>query len=79
LNLETSSVEVLLSVDDRKNKESILGGVPQVPSFLRESWFHIPDFEYGQPSRKNETNSSLLRRYLETHTNSAHFSKLLNY
>lgn len=79
MNLETSLVEVLISVDDRKNKESILGGVPQVPSFFRESWFHIPDFEYGQPQRKNETNASILRRYLETHSNSAHFSKLLNY
>lgn len=39
VNLETSAVEVLLTVDDRKNKESFLSGLPTVPSFFRDSVF----------------------------------------
>jgi hypothetical protein len=53
LNLETSSVEVLLTVDDKQSKESYLGGLPTVPSFLKESVFF--DSEY-HGFKKNETN-----------------------
>jgi len=64
LNLETSSVEVLLTVDERKTKESVLGGIPTVPSYFRESLFHVSDYDYGQPQKHAETNTSVLRRYL---------------
>jgi hypothetical protein len=47
VNLETCTVEVLLSVDDRKNKESVLSGIPTVPSYLRESLFQVADYDYG--------------------------------
>ena len=40
LNLETSAVEVLMTVDDRSSRESIVGGLPTVPSFYRESVFY---------------------------------------
>jgi hypothetical protein len=42
LNLETNTVEVLLTVDDRKNKDSYAAGLPSVPSYYRESVF--PEF-----------------------------------
>ena len=79
LNLETSSVEVLLSVDDRRNKDSILSGLPVIPSFLKEGQFQVPDYDYGQVIKQNETNSSIMRRYLQTNSNSQHFNKLLSY
>ena len=53
LNLETSSVEVLLTADDKQSKESFLGALPTVPSFLKESVFF--DSEY-HGFKKNETN-----------------------
>jgi len=53
LNLETSSVEVLLTVDDRQSKESFLNGLPTVPSFLKESVFFESEY---QGFKKNETN-----------------------
>jgi|LauGreDrversion4_2_1035121.scaffolds.fasta_scaffold560419_2 hypothetical protein len=44
LNLETGSVEVLLAVDDRQTKDNFLGGLPSVPSFMRESVFFESDY-----------------------------------
>lgn len=56
LNLETNSVEVLLTVDDRKNfkDSSYAAGLPTVPSFYRESVF--PEFGVTNNSKKNESN-----------------------
>ncbi len=76
LNLETSSVEVLLTVDDRQSKESFLNGLPTVPSFLKESVFFESEY---QGFKKNETNQSLLARYLSSHSNAKYFGKLMNY
>jgi hypothetical protein len=59
-NLETSAVEVLMTIDDRLSKESIVSGLPNVPSFYRESVFH----DGSQSIRKNENSNSLFRRYL---------------
>jgi hypothetical protein len=42
LNLETSGVEILMTIDDRASKESIVSGLPSVPSFYRESVFNDP-------------------------------------
>jgi hypothetical protein len=39
LNLETSTVEVLLTVDDKANKESYISALPVVPSYQREGIF----------------------------------------
>ncbi len=76
VNLDTSSVDILLSIDDRINKDNILGGLPSVPSFIRESIFLDAD---NSSIKKNETNNSLFRRYLETHSNSKIFNKLVSY
>ena len=71
VNLATSDVEVLLAVDDRKNKDSLLGSLPSVPSFMRETTQYA-DFDQvaGLGGKKFERNSSLFRRYLETNKNS---------
>lgn len=81
VNLETSTVDVLLSVDDRLNRENFSGGLPTVPSFLRETVFQQSDnisFSSGG-LRKNETNDSLFRRYLQTHQSTKQFNKLMSY
>jgi hypothetical protein len=75
VNLETASVEVLLTVDDRASKESLVSGLPTVPSYYRESVF----YDTSKSIRKNETNNSLFRRYLQTHTNTKYFEKLVSY
>jgi hypothetical protein len=62
INLETSTVDVLLSVDDRLNRENFSGGIPAVPSYIRESVFMDLD-----GLKKNETNNSIFRRYLQSH------------
>ena len=69
---------MLLTVDDRRNRDSPLSGLPPVPSFHRESVFLDSEY-YSQQHRKNETNTSLFRRYLHSHSNAANFGKLLNY
>jgi hypothetical protein len=61
LNLESATVDVLLSVDDRVTRDSVSGGLPTVPSFLRESVYFETEL---QGLKKNETNASLLKRYL---------------
>lgn len=33
LNLDTSDVDVLLTVDDSKNRENVSASIPTVPSF----------------------------------------------
>lgn len=43
LNLETCSLEVLLTVDDRKDRDQIVAGLPPVPSFLREGLYTYSD------------------------------------
>jgi hypothetical protein len=60
LNLYTSEVEVLLTVDDKKNKDSIISSLPTVPSFYKETFVDL-DNPFG---KRNERNSSLFRRYL---------------
>jgi hypothetical protein len=75
VNLETASVEVLLTVDDRASKESLVSGLPTVPSYYRENVF----YDSSKSIRKNETNNSLFRRYLQTHTNTKYFEKLVSY
>lgn len=55
-----------------------MAGLPTVPSFFRESVFPATEFDYGQAQKKNETNSSLFRRYLQSSTHSQHFDKLLS-
>ena len=76
LNLDSGAVEVLMTVDDRQSKESFIGGLPVVPSYMRESVFFESDL---QGVKKNETNRSLLARYLATHSNAKEFGKLMNY
>ena len=79
VNLANSDVEVLLSVDDRKNKDNLLGSLPAVPSFMRETTQYA-DFDNvaGQGGKRFETNSSLFRKYLETNKNSQHFMSLIS-
>jgi hypothetical protein len=36
LNLATSDVEILMTVDDRKSKDNLMQGIPQVPSYYKE-------------------------------------------
>ncbi len=68
LNLETSNVEVLLTVDDRKTKDNLALGIPQVPSYYKETngYYEGSDLIL----KKYETNNSLFRRYLQTNRNS---------
>lgn len=44
VNLETATVEVLLTVDDRKNKDNILSSLPSVPSYIRETSYPYSEF-----------------------------------
>ena len=62
LNLATSDVEVLLTVDDSKNRENVGGSIPSVPSYLQEK---IID-DSGIAPKKHETNQSIFRRYIQS-------------
>lgn len=46
VNLETSQVEVLMTVDDRKDRDSIVAGLPAVPQYLRETVYQISDISH---------------------------------
>lgn len=39
VNLETSQVEVLMTVDDKRDRDNIVGSLPQIPSYLRETLY----------------------------------------
>jgi hypothetical protein len=41
LNLSTYDVEILLTVDDKKNKESVIASLPTVPSFYKEAFVDL--------------------------------------
>lgn len=66
LNLATSDVEILLTVDDRKTKDNLTQLLPSVPSYYREtnSFYESSELPSTFPKKRNETNSSLFRRYL---------------
>lgn len=60
LNLATGDVEVLLTVDDKRNRDNCLQGLPQIPSFQKE----VCSFFEMEERKRQETNTSLFRRYL---------------
>jgi len=73
-----------MTVDDRKDRDNIVAGLPSIPQYLRESLYQVSDIIYPtgileQAPKKNETSTSIFRRYLQTHSNSAYFNKLLSY
>lgn len=70
VNLQTSDVEVLLTVDDSKNKDNFAATIPVVPSYIPENVFEIGT----SITRKYETNQSLFRRYLNSTRSSQHFA-----
>eukprot|EP00347_Sterkiella_histriomuscorum_P000291 403376447 len=82
LNLDTSDVEILLTVDDKKNKENIVQTLPQIPSYYKEtSSFYNDQQELPnsqQLTKRYENNNSLFRRYLQSNRNSQHFFSLVS-